>query len=265
MCVCTCASEYVRVCGGGEGVFVVSPDGSPYAGDNAISGGRVIALFGDNGRPVLNDLDLPTLTVANGSTLLLEGIDLKGNTGSRGLQAAGLVALDRVEIASNNGGGINATSTAELLIRNSIVAANGFSAKAIALNDGTLDVLYSAIGGTADPSAAISCSAGHTFTVRNSLLFNRNSAATLEGCSNATISQSAGDETLDGAGNTTFTVEAALFENLDNGNLRLTAAGKTQFSAVASWLDGDPPVDIDETARNKSDGQSDVAGAHLGP
>src|SRR5690606_28483289 len=108
-----------------EAVFLVSPDSGAYQGANIISGTRVIALLGQNGRPVVNDLSLATFTVANGATLLLEGIDLKSNGNAVAISAAGRVALDRAEIAQNSGGGIQASSTAELIIRSSIIAGNG--------------------------------------------------------------------------------------------------------------------------------------------
>src|SRR5690606_9370073 len=116
----------------------------------------------------------PTVTVYNGATLLLEGIDLRGNTNNAvAVQAAGLVALDRVEITSNNGGGINATGTAELLVRNSIIAGNGDDLDAIALGQAKLELIYSSVAGKASlgSASAISCSPGHQASVRNSILF----------------------------------------------------------------------------------------------
>jgi hypothetical protein len=56
-----------------------------------------------------------------------------------------------------------------------------------------------------------------------------------------------------------------LFENLDNGDLRLTAAGVTAFTDVALWQSGDPAADIDGNPRPSTDGTPDVCGAHEGP
>src|SRR5690606_25640549 len=160
---------------GEEAVFVVSPDTGAYQGAHVVSDMKVIALLGQNGRPVANDLNLPTFTVANGATLLLEGIDLAGNLNSRALQVDGRLALDRVEVALNSGGGIAASSTAELLVRNSVVAGNGTgNADAVALVGSTATFLYSSLSGVSDaPSAAVNCSGGHSLTVRNSILLKR--------------------------------------------------------------------------------------------
>ncbi len=96
-------------------------------------------------------------------------------------------------------------------------------------------------------------------------MLNRSGDPTLLNCTNATMSYSSGDETLDGTNNATFTVGAGLFVSLDNGDLRLTAAGQTQFAGVALWQAGDPSVDIDGSARPAVDMSADVAGAHLIP
>jgi hypothetical protein len=250
------------VAAGAEAVFRVSPDGgNPYAGENVVAGNRVIALLGENGRPVLNDLDLPTLTVAAGSALLLANLDLRLNGSAVGLQTAGLVALDAVEIASNNGGGILASSGAELLVRNSIVAANGDNQTedAITLAGAAATVLYSSIAGlTVDPSAAINCSSTYTLTVRNSILLKRYGAGeALVGCGNATVTNSYNDS-IDGAtGLSWFSGWAS--------DLRLTANGVTAFTDVALWQSGDPAADIDGAPRPSVGGTPDVAGAHEGP
>ena len=253
-----------------EAVFLVSPTAGDYneTVTPTIAGTRAIALLGSNGRPVIRATSGgPTFDVYNGATLLLEGIDLKSNGNAVAISAAGRVALDRVEIAQNSGGGIGTSGTsAELLIRNSIIAGNGNSdVHAISLGQGKLELLFSSVGGgTISPSAAISCAGGHDLTVRNSVLFNRHAGGPLESCGNATISHTAADENLSGTGNTLFTVEASLFANLNNGNLRLTANGLSAFDAVALWQPGDPLTDIDGQPRPTTEGP-DVAGAHRGP
>jgi len=256
---------------GAEAVFLVSPDTGGAAYSEVIEIGKtgptVIALLAQNGRPAIDGLGLPpTVTVYNGATLLLEGIDLRLNGNAVAVQTSGLVALDRVEITQNSGGGINATGTAELLVRNSIIAGNGTNTPAVVLSGATFDAVFSSIAGpdTSGMVAAISCTTSPDLSVRNSVLFKVNSGSTLEGCSAATIDHTAGDEQLSGTGNTTFTVEPSLFENLGNGNLRLTAAGKAEFDGVALWQPGDPVTDIDGALRPTAEGP-DVAGAHLGP
>src|SRR5690606_14829813 len=116
-------------------------------------------------------------------------------------------------VALNSGGGIAASSTAELLVRNSVVSAPN-DVNAIVLSNGSLELLYTTVAGAFDPSFAISCDASHTLTIRNSVLFNRHAGATLDGCTNAAITHSAGDDPLPGTDNTTFMVAPTLFENL---------------------------------------------------
>src|SRR5690606_17894653 len=97
----TIADAIDSVVGATEAVFLVSPgDYSEDAAPNLNDNGAVVALLADGGRPSIranNVANGPTFTVANGATLLLEGIDLKLNGNSHALQANGLVALDRVE------------------------------------------------------------------------------------------------------------------------------------------------------------------------
>src|SRR5690606_28367018 len=109
-----------------------------------------------------------TMIVNSGATLLIDGINLSGNTNAMALQVAGRVALDRVNIHSNNGGAIIASDdSAELLIRTSIIAANGNTNQdAITLTGGELTILYSSLTGVGSASSqAITCADGDV-TVR---------------------------------------------------------------------------------------------------
>src|SRR5690606_25063626 len=90
---------------GEEAVFLVSPTPGDYNETPApdISSGRTIAFLGQGGRPVVRATDGgAAVTVFNGATLLLEGVDLMANTNAVAMQVAGFVALDRVRISSNN-------------------------------------------------------------------------------------------------------------------------------------------------------------------
>jgi hypothetical protein len=186
-------------------------------------------------------------------------VDLRGNTMSRGLQTDGQVALDRVEVALNSGGGILAGSTAELLLRNSMVAGNGATTEdAIVLTDADATVLYSSIAGFQDgQSQAISCTGGFTLDVRNSILLKRDVSGGALECTGATV-------TASHSGNINNTDGTAWFSGWPT-NLRLTTAGKTEFGSVALWQAGDPATDIDGGLRPDTAGTPDVAGAHLGP
>lgn len=249
-----------------EAILVVQPGAQPYTLDNIVVSGKVIAILAQSGRPRLQGINNgPTLTVNNNTTVLLQGVDITLNGSAVGLQVSGQLALDEVTVRQNSQGGLNATSSSNILARNSIIAGNGNSMAAIALGGGTLELLYSSVASELGTGSAISCASSPTLTVRNSIVFTEGAAMTLDNCNNATITYSSLDESQAGMGNDMFTVDTSQFEGLSQGNLRLTGTGQTTFSNVARWRSGDPSTDIDGAARPSADMSQDVAGAHLGP
>jgi hypothetical protein len=235
--------------------------------------GKIIAILAQNGRPNLSVPTVstsPTLTVNNNTTVLLQGINLTLNGSSLGIDAKGNLALDDVEVRQNDGGGIDAGSTADIRVRNTFIASNG-NADGISLGGGSLELLYSSVhaGSLSTTNVeAINCDDGNNITIRNSILFSEGMAATVNNCTNATISFTASDTTsaLPGNDNSIFdlTNPGGYFANLGQGNLRLEGPNKDQFQNLAQWLDGDPPGDIDGNPRPSTDMAPDTPGAHLG-
>ena len=264
--IATIALAFQSVGAGEEAVFLVK-DGT-YNENPAPPNltNRTVALLGNGGRPVIRaDDGNNSLTVAGGATLLLADLDVVGNTFTAlGLQASGRVVLDAVKVTSNNGGGVSANNTAELIIRTSFVAATTNDVDAISLGGATLSLRSSSVAGSFN-SAAVSCTSGHDLTIRNSILFNRDAGPTLDACGNAVISYSAGDEVLPGNNNVQSTIDASLFAGLSSGDLLLTPAGVTTFTDVALWQTGDPATDIRGNPRPTTDGTPDVCGADEGP
>src|SRR5690606_19339842 len=90
----------------------------------------------------------PQLTVPAGSTVLLDGLRLSGNSDNVALLLDGGQAwVDRSRIIQNAGGGIVANNGAELTVRNCFVGSSTPDVDAIALNNSSLDVLYTTVGG----------------------------------------------------------------------------------------------------------------------
>jgi hypothetical protein len=253
-----------------EAILIVQPGAGDYEGPFNVDG-KTIAILAQGGRPVLSvpsASNSPTLTVNNNTTVLLQGLDVTLNGSAVGLQVAGNLALDQVTVRQNTGGGINATSTADIRARNTIIAGNGIDTPAIDLASGAdFDLLYSSVGGvgTVMTTTTLDCGNSPNVTIRNSILFSQGIGATVVNCASATISHTAADEALTGDANTTFTVDMGLFTALSQGDLRLTAAGQTEFQNDALWRNGDPPDDIDGAARPTADMTQDIPGAHLGP
>ncbi|RMG94603.1 MAG: hypothetical protein D6705_15815 [Deltaproteobacteria bacterium] len=67
-----------------------------------------------------------------------------------------------------------------------------------------------------------------------------------------------------GAGNTMSGMyDAGWFANPGGGDYHLSPSGATTFADVATWKEGDPPVDYDGDARPGVDGAKDYAGADV--
>ena len=253
---------------GGEAVFLLSPGNYNEDPPPNVSSGKTVAILAAGGRPIVTGIGgSPTLTVAANTTVLLAGVNLTGNTSSRGANVDGQLALDAVEVRNNTGGGLDASSSAELRLRNTIVAGNNTDVPAIALGGGSLELVYSSVGGSFGTSPGIECGSGHQLTIRNAVVFSLGSEA-LESCGSAAVSFTAIDAAVApaGEGNVTFDATSpGLFASLNTGDLRLTSSGQGVFGGVASWRWGDVPADIDGLPRPSTDGAPDAAGASVGP
>ncbi len=225
--------------------------------------GRVVAVLGWNARPVLRGAGAqPTVEVASDATLLLDSVSLRGHVEGRALTVAGRLLLERGEVVGNPGGGVEALGAdAELRVRNSIVAANGWAVVGVELGEGSLELLYSTVASEPNAPATVRCAPGGRVVARNSIVFSRGEGTLA--CGDAEVSRSASDESL-GGDNYAFSPSEELFADMVAGNLRLTPDGRALFASLGRWRRGDPPTDVDGGARPSVDGSSDAAGAHLG-
>jgi len=228
-----------------------------------VDGGRVVAFLANDG-----DLPLwilagggsPQLTVLDG-TVLMDGMQMSGNASATDpglLVDGGRAWVDRGRIVGNFGGGIVAQNSAELVLRNCFVGGGAQDVDAIALNDSTLDMLYTTAGGggvLAGQARALFCGGGFTAEVRNSILVSADPMAEVE-CSGAMLTNSVTEAEV-GA------LDIGWFENYVAGNLSLTPTGADIFRDVALWQEGDPSTDIDGDPRPTVDATPDYAGADV--
>ena len=123
----------------------------------------------------------------------------------------------------------------------------------------TVDVRYSTLA-LGDGTAAISCSAGNTATLRSSLIVSAIEVpVTL--CPGADVSYSATSFDVAGPGNEAIgPLSATWFEAL-SFDYHLTDQHPMLIGSVAQWTGGDPLVDLDGEVRMVGEGAMGYAGA----
>lgn len=208
-----------------------------------------------------------TVNLTNSSALFMEGIDLRGNTESSGLEALDSeVYVDRVQIVQNSGSGIVAEGS-HVQVRNSFISGNGdnFSeTTGIAVTDCTIEVTYATVVfNDGDGSDSFQCVSA-TGSVRNSIVIGADMSSF--DCPGVTASYTAFDDTVAGDGNENVAPAMSGWFVNPASNFHLTSAGETVFEDVALWIAGDPANDIDGTeSRPSEDSTADVAGADVLP
>jgi len=249
---------------GAQATIVVYEPMADYNEAVTVDGGRVVAFLANDGdapRWVLTGGGAPQLTIMEG-TVLMEGMQMSGNASATDpglLVNGGQAWVDRGRIVTNLGGGIVAQGGGELVLRNSFVGGSAPDVDAIALNDSTLDMLYTTAGGGSilgGQARALFCEGVSSAEVRNSILVSADPMPEVE-CSGATLTNSATEvETgpLDAVG---------WFVGYASGDFSLTMAGADIFRDIAQWQEGDPSTDIDGEPRPNIDGTSDFAGADV--
>jgi len=245
-----------------EGTIIVHLPLANYDEAVTVDGGRTLAFLANEGdlpRWLLGAGGAPQLTVLDG-TVLMEGIQMSGNADDRGLVVDGGQAwADGSRIVQNTGGGVLAQNGAELVLRNCFVGGNAADVDAIALNDSTLDMLYTTAGGGSvigGRTRALFCDGGASATVRNSILVSLDPMPEVE-CSGVMLTTSATEAEagpLDAIG---------WFSGYAAGNFSLTMSGADIFRDLALWQSGDPPTDIDGDPRPTVDATPDYAGADV--
>jgi hypothetical protein len=258
-----------------EGTIVVHQAMASYDEAVTLSAGRVIAFL------VPDDLDpklgpprwvqtsgaTPQLTVAAGTTVLVDGLELSGNLSSSVpgiLVNGGRAWLDRTRVVQNSGGGIVAQSNAELVLRNCFVGTEVSNLDTVIVSDAMASIVYTTIvagDGGLGQSRAVFCGMGSNLAIRNSLLLAIDDVPEVE-CSTADISYSATETAIAGEGNATL-------GNLELGWLMDETSDfhldtpPPIIATTARWTTEDPPADIDGDPRPAIDGSPDYAGADV--
>jgi hypothetical protein len=255
---------------GGEGVVIVHATPGSYSEDLQVEG-STIAILGTDGTPVLeNNTATSTLVMTGGTTqLYVEGLRFANNNSAVALSLSdGEAWLDRVEVVSNlgAGSGVEALAGADVHLRSSIVGRNGedgnpatFGVNAEgAMTELTLENV-TAVANLGTAGTSLTCDGSAAVTVRNSIVA-RTSLDSV-GCSGATVTYSAIDTDLAGAGNVVLdSFDTGWFEEFFSNDLRLSPSGETQFEDIALVEAGDYPFDIEGEPR-PAPGSMDHAGA----
>src|SRR5690606_13952999 len=136
---------------------------------------------------------------------------------------------------------------------------------ALAIDGATANITYTTIiGGLGSTAEGLSCTAGATVTVVDSivLLQSDNEPVT---CEAATFDHSVSEVELPGATNVNagnFNDASPWFTNVATGDFHLSGMHPTAIDTAARWTADDPPTDIDGDPRPTDEGP-DYAGADI--
>jgi hypothetical protein len=257
---------------GDEGTIIVHEPMASYDESVTVDGGRVLALLAaaDAAAPpgwVRTAGGAPQLAVTMGSTVLIDGLRMSGNADDVALSLDSSRAwVDRSRIVQNTGGGIVAQNAAELTLRNCFVGGSVNGVPALAVDGATATLAYATvIGGLGSLAEALSCTAGSTVAVSDSIVLLQSDMPAVS-CARATFDHSASELALPGTDNANvgnFNDLSDWFTDVATGNFSLTPTGAAVFADVALWSTGDPPTDIDGDPRPAVDGTPDYVGADV--
>ncbi len=242
-------------------VHEVVGDPLVYLESNTISiSAAIFAAPGES--PVVRGSVSSALTVSSSGHLYVSGISIDSTAGgSVGiLIQGGQTWIEKSRIVNNSGGGIVVDGGGSLVLENSFVGGNTTDVDALVVTDGSATVIYSTLAGGAAASNALSCEAGATVDIRNSLLVSRQSEDEVV-CDEAILSNNALE--MDVAENTSLgeMPDTSWFVSYMSGDFSLSGAHPEAIEMAATWLDGDPATDIEGDARPTTDGMPDFAGA----
>lgn len=251
-----------------EGTIIVHA-GPSYDESVTVGGGRVIALLAadDAAMPpqwIQSSAGSgPQLTVAAGTTVLIDGLRMSGNPDDVGVHLTGGQAwVDRSRIIQNIGGGILAGSNAELVLRNCFVGGN-VEANVLELQGANAGILYTTLGAGLGVTTSITCDAPSMVTVRNSLIVSRSDDNEIA-CANLDATYTATEALLDGMGNVALgAMDVTWFGGFNAGDFLLSATHPATIDTTARWLTDDPSTDIDGDPRPIDDASPDYAGADV--
>ncbi len=274
------ADALLQIGVGGMGTIRILPGN--FTENLTIPSGAVVALVADGSVRITGTGGLPTIEVLNNTTAYLGGIDLENIQIADGVVSAGDVRLDectlrladrglvstggrvhleRTRVIDNEGAGLLLGGSDPVVLRNAIVAGNGFGmapAGVVSTAPTPLTILYSTIADNAGAGGGALDSAAGMGEVRNSILVSGN-------LTNSIVSGPGLDFS------NCVVADSALADQ--QGNVGVADLGDLMFDAdwevgpaslaqdVAVWQPGDPQVDINGAMRPNMDGAMDYAGA----
>lgn len=167
------------------------------------------------------------------------------------------VRLERSGLFGNDGGGARLLG-GTLTLDNSSISANGNGQRGPGINAqyATLDILYSTIAGNEGVGPdSLQCleSEGE---IRNSILVGQGDDSIALNCFTVDFDTNAVDASSfagNGGSLVTDNFNPIWFNDFDGGDYRLGTPPLTPFGGIAVWLDGDPLLDADGTARPQDD------------
>lgn len=258
--------------GGGGGTIIVVQD--TYDETVIVNGGATIAFLAELGQtPVWQrtlNAGAPQLRVTGGSTVLIDGIDLRSNDSAvdpalRVDGAGSRLWVDRSAIVQNVGQAVSAESSATVVLRNCFVG-GAVDLAAINVAASNLDLQYSTVGaGTAD-ALAIGCAGASTVTVSDSIVISRGDGPEVV-CAPLVATRSASNTAFpNGMDNQEVGgTMTGWFAGYNTGDFHLTMEGQGVFEGIARWNDDDASVDIDGQDRSGVEGTPEHAGADFIP
>jgi hypothetical protein len=254
-----------------HGVIVVHElDGGADYGSVVIDNDKAIALLAAPGEaPIIQGTGgAPGLAVQGAGTILyMEGLTIAGNTSGLGLRVNdAFVWVDRSRITQNTGGGILAENGAQLTVRNCFVGGSVNNVPALGVDGATARVEYTTIiGGLGGTAQGLSCTAGSTVTVTDTIVLLESSNAPVT-CGDATFEHSVSEVALPGTNNVNagaYDDQSTWFMSVATGDFHLTGTHPVAIDTAAQWTIGDPPTDIDGDPRPTADPTDDFAGADI--
>lgn len=235
----------------------------------AIRGDGIVQITGDPG------IDGPTV-LASGDTMYFENVRLRANVQSHGaVCVGGLLWFDDSQIRNNLGHAIFLTGPCDVTLRrtrvlrnvgggirqfgghlrldNSTIAENGDAIAGPALNIqlATVEVVYSTIvGNEASGADSIQCNdAGGS--IRNSIVSGTTAPSIELDCFVLEYLNDAidADNFVEDGSVLVGVYDDNWFTNPAEGDMQLADPELTLFGGIAVYLDGDPPLDADDTPR----------------
>jgi hypothetical protein len=248
---------------GEEGVIYFATPGD-HDENFLVPGDRTVALIGRTAMGRIQSTGLPAIDMNANATVFVHEINASGGN-NIGVSCAGCSAwITRSRIIGNTLGGIDVTDGGTLRLSNSFVGGDVSDQTVLDIVEGTVEINYSTLLGGGFTAKGIRCvQGGGGSTVRNSIVGTRSGDPEIAGCSMMTMMTSVvetpfQDNTVVGD------LDVGWFEDFAMGEFSIDVNdAPSEIGTAATWLNGDPEMDINGDARPNTDGSPDWAGADV--